>query len=227
MPTMKSLKYYSIWVLLGYLDLLAWYALAFIGLAVYSPLLLLPYLSSAWLRSRCTFRRLPLSRRLLLATSLAAGLVYAATSLIGDWYYSASCPVGCPQLTIQRQIDYSRKAAQWWPFLYDHRIASADKIGLLATITEGNEWKEAAKPELMKALEVDNTSAVLLYRLIQIDLSLGNDSEAQWAFNRFKRVDRKSPLIKLVEDKSGTIVTTSKYPPQFDHVSDDNHGRSK
>ena len=63
----------------------------------------------------------------------------------------------------------------------------ADKIGLLAMMTSGDDWKKAARPELLAALEIDNTSAALLYRLFWL-LSLV--WVAGWLWRQYKQLSQ-------------------------------------
>lgn len=80
------------------------------------------------------------------------------------------------------------------------RGASARLMAVIAIDNNDKAWGQASIPELKKALEVDYTSADLLFKLITIELNLGQDKEAQFYFNRFKLVDSHSPFIRFVKD---------------------------
>lgn len=73
-------------------------------------------------------------------------------------------------------------------------------IAVFALNNNSKDWMQAARPELIKAIETDYSSADLLIKLIAIDLKLEIFQEAQFVYEQFKRVDRKSPLIQLVNN---------------------------
>ncbi len=93
-----------------------------------------------------------------------------------------------------------RLAAAFNPFDPQDRAASARIIAIFALTNQSKEWMEAARPELIKAIQTDYSSADLLIKLIAIDLKLEHTQEAQFVYEQFKRVDRKSPLIQLVNN---------------------------
>lgn len=87
------------------------------------------------------------------------------------------------------------------PFDPQNRGASAHIIAVTALSSNDKSWMQAARPELIKAIQTDYSSADLLLKLITIDLKLGLGDEAQFVYEQFKRVDRKSPLIALVDQQ--------------------------
>ena len=77
-------------------------------------------------------------------------------------------------------------------------MGAARLISMIALASDNIEWKKAAIPELTVALNTDITASDLLMRLILIDLSLNRNEQAQFYYDRFKLVARRSPLIELV-----------------------------
>ncbi len=75
-------------------------------------------------------------------------------------------------------------------------------MALVGLTSDNKQWLEAARPELIAALNVDFSTADLLLKLIAVDLKLNNTTEAQSFYEQFKRVNPKSPLIKLVDENN-------------------------
>ena len=125
------------------------------------------------------------------------GSLYALSTMIGDHEYAAGMK---PQGAVD-SIAHMRMAGQFNPFDPQNRAASARIIAISALSSGEKAWLNAARPELIKAIQTDYSSADLLLKLITIDLKLENYSEAQFVYDQFKRVDRKSPLIALVDQQ--------------------------
>ena len=123
-----------------------------------------------------------------------AGLIFAISSLASDWQYAR----GTQSQTIAA-IGYLRNAATLAPYDWMKRSAAARKLAITALQNKSPEVLEAARLELLYALRTDYTSGDLLGMLIIADLMLERNEEAQFYYDRFKLVDKKSPLIELVK----------------------------
>lgn len=129
--------------------------------------------------------------------------------MTGDWLYARGLKVDA---RLADTIFDLRLAAKLDPFDWRIRGASARKLSSIALTTDDKDWMIAARPELLHALQNDHSSPDLLAKLIDIDLALGNTTEAQFYYNRFKRVARASPIIKFVNDlhEKADIAVTAK-----------------
>ena len=130
--------------------------------------------------------------RLFWAMLFVAGLVYATSTLVAEHFYAAGMPRA--GLNLDQQIYFLRLAGQFNPFDTSDRDASARILAVAAIQLPDRKWSELARLELIRALEVDYSSADLLLKLVAVDLKLGNKDEAKIVFQKFKRADPKSPL---------------------------------
>lgn len=74
-------------------------------------------------------------------------------------------------------------------------------MGEVALKTHNEQWLDAARIEILNALQVDYTDPGLLFELITIDLELDRIDEAKGLYGQFRRVGGSNPFIELV-DKS-------------------------
>ena len=98
-------------------------------------------------------------------------------------------------MQLNQQTYFLRLAGQFNPFEQENRAASARTLAVAAIQLPDRKWSELARLELIKALQVDYSSADLLLKLVAVDLKLGNKDEAKIVFDKFKRADRKSNLV--------------------------------
>ena len=150
----------------------------------------------AWWR----FLRMCLSRlslgRLFLVMLLGLGLAYGLSTSRADYYYALGMNESQP---IKERIDSFRIAATYNPFDHNARTVGASLMGLVALQSHDQGWLEAARAEIRYRLQTDSTDAVLLIRGLLVNLDLKDEKEAQFYFDQFQRVDKKSPIIKQVE----------------------------
>lgn len=88
-------------------------------------------------------------------------------------------------------------------FPWEHRFRTAAGI-LVANAgiqTKELSVKAALIPAVKQALISDPTQADLLAMLIDMDIAIGNQPEAQFYLNQFKRVAKKSALIAKFQGK--------------------------
>ena len=99
---------------------------------------------------------------------------------------------------IKERIDNLRIAAKYNPFDHNSRTVGASLMALIAINSHDKGWLEAAKAEVRYRLQTDSTDAVLIIRGILVNLELKDETEAQFYFDQFQRIDKKSPFIKQV-----------------------------
>lgn len=73
-------------------------------------------------------------------------------------------------------------------------------MGAAAMQSQDKGWEQAARLEIINALQTDPTAADIMLDLITIDLNMDNVKEAQFYYDQFKRISRKSPFIQFVKD---------------------------
>ena len=125
--------------------------------------------------------------------------------MLGERAYALGIPPGHLQ-TVQEQVVSMRRARELNPFESATRTGSARLMSVAALnlkdTKDGKDWLNAARAELLQAIQVDYSMADLLIKLVAVDLALDNVSEAQFIFDQFKRVDPISPVVKLVEENN-------------------------
>ncbi len=99
---------------------------------------------------------------------------------------------------IKLRVDQFRIAAEYNPFDHNARTVGASIMGLIALSSHDKGWLEAARAEIRYRLQTDSTDAVLLIRGLLVNLELKDEKEAQFYFDQFQRIDKKSPLIGQV-----------------------------
>ena len=134
--------------------------------------------------------------RLSLVMLFVMGSLYASITMLGEHMYAIGMS---PTLHPAQQVWYLREAGKLSPFDPLNRAASARMMAIVGLISDSKPWLEASRPELIKAIQTDYSSADLLLKLMAVDLKLNNTKEADFIFEQFRRVDMKSPLIKLME----------------------------
>ena len=133
--------------------------------------------------------------RLSLVILLGAGLAYGASTGWADWSYTKGMDESFP---IKERIDNLRIAATYNPFDHNSRSVGASLMGLVALTSHDKDWLNAAKAEIRYRLQTDSTDAVLLIRGVMVNLELKDQIEAQFYFDQFQRVDKKSPMIQQI-----------------------------
>ncbi len=152
-----------------------------------------PKVSSAFRFTVLLRRSLRLS---VLAILLVAGLTYAILTMLGE----LSIAHGYANSNLVTRIELFRRAAKLFPLERRFRIASANQLANFALQAEKNDTLlEIAASEIKYRLTTDPTQADLLAMLVQIELTLNHDAEAQLYYDQFKRVAKKSPLLDLVK----------------------------
>jgi hypothetical protein len=175
--------------------------------SVWSPLPLevrVVFRVASWSRSLLSgclrFLRMCRSRllwvRLFLAILCGLGVLYGLSTSKADYAYALGMDESQP---IKERIDNLRIAAKYNPFDHNARTVGASLMALVALTSHDRGWLEAARAEVRYRLQTDSTDAVLLIRGLLVNLDLKDNREAQFYFDQFQRVDRKSPLIKQVE----------------------------
>ena len=153
---------------------------------------------SHWWRSLGAFRQTHLLARLSWAMLFVSGLAFAGMTLTGEHYYAAGMN---PKQSPQDQIYNMRQAARFNSLSPENRGASARILAIVGLTQEDLGWAHAARAELMVAVQRDFSAADLLLKLVAIDLKLKEFQEAKFVYEQFKRVDPKSPIIKLVDEQ--------------------------
>ena len=92
-----------------------------------------------------------------------------------------------------------RQAAIKYPYFYVFRSAAALKLGNLALQQHSKIWYEAARPEILDALNYDPYAPDLLALIINMDLNLNFTKHAQDSYDKFKLVAKKSYLIEYIK----------------------------
>ena len=92
-----------------------------------------------------------------------------------------------------------RKSAAWFPLDRRFRIASASYILNLAVGIDNDQWKAAAIPEGLYALQTDPSSADILALVTACELKLGRGPEASKHIAQFKHYAKMSHLMDGVE----------------------------
>ena len=156
----------------------------------YSP----PYSLNPVSASRSTCRQLLSWAALLRATLLGIGILYATTSLLGEYHYAR----GHTEHQVGLAIDELRKAGEVFPLNYLFRKASAIALSNIALHEPDPLWKVAALDESIEALKLDPISPDLLAATITFELDLNKDAEAKAHYQIFRQVAKTSPLNGMV-----------------------------
>lgn len=107
--------------------------------------------------------------RLLQATLLGIGLVYAISSMAGEYLYAS----GFNNRYVVLAVSDLRDAAQTFPLNYLFRKGSAQYLTAVAVYQKNPEWTKAALSEIYAAIDADPTSADLLNSMRVFELELG------------------------------------------------------
>ena len=128
-------------------------------------------------------------------TLFAVGLVYATTSLNGEYHYWRAHHVSDVNEVIA-EFQAARKA---FPLNYQFRKGPAMALTSIALLPDSDPlWKEAALTELEPELLDDPTSAAILAPAITFELDTGHEGLAKIHYAMFKRVASSSPLNGFV-----------------------------
>ena len=131
----------------------------------------------------------PLWAELLRVMLFGAGLLYAMTSLLGEYFYSNARQVPWAQGLVEL-----RRAAAVFPLNYRFRIAPVVALHDLAV--KDPQFQEAVLAQVKAALAVDPTAPGLLVFAINLETDLGKHEDAKAHYEMFKRVAKLSPLAK-------------------------------
>ena len=153
-----------------------------------------PYVLKPASASRSTCRQLLSWAGLLRATLLGIGILYATTSLLGEYHFAR----GHSEHEVGSAIDELREAATVFPLNYQFRKASAIGLANIALTQPDPLWKVAALQELIEALKLDPISPDLLAPIITFELDMDKDADAKAHYQIFKQVAKTSSLNGLV-----------------------------
>ena len=129
---------------------------------------------------------------------LLGGITFSISLLSAEWFYAKALQDN----KLENRMDDLNLADTLYPYDYLFRTGPGVQFGKLALAD--NKFKKGAMLEIFKALDKDPYSPELLAMMVVLKLTEEKFDEKVFVyFERLKLVNKKSPLLNIINNTEG------------------------